>query len=73
MLITRSHPCHDRDKQEEEAFPVAVHVLFGELDANGEHANSDDDASEFESNIIDALVSAITPRTGVKYVCPIGT
>ena len=52
---------------------MAVHVLFGELDANGEHANSDDDASEFESNIIDALVSAITPRTGVKYVCPIGT
>jgi hypothetical protein len=72
-IITRSHPCHDRDKEEEETLPVAVHVLFGKLDANGEYANGDDDTSELESNIINAFVSAITPRTGVENVCPVGT
>jgi hypothetical protein len=52
---------------------VAVHVLFGKLDANGEYANGDDDASKLKSNIVDALVSAITPRTGIENVCPKGT
>jgi len=52
---------------------VAVHVLFRKLDANGEYANGDDDASELESNIINAFISAITPRTGVENVCPMGT
>ena len=51
---------------------MAVHVLFGKLDAYGEYADGNDDASELESNIINALVSAITPRTGVENVCPIG-
>jgi hypothetical protein len=52
---------------------VAVHVLFGKLDANGEYANGDHDASELESNIIDAFVSAISPRTGIENACPMGT
>jgi hypothetical protein len=52
---------------------VAVHVLFGKLDADGEYANGDDDASELESNIINAFVSAISPRTGVEDVCPMRT
>jgi hypothetical protein len=52
---------------------MAVHVLFGKLDTNGEYANADDDTSELESNIINAFVSAITPSTGVENVCPMGT
>ncbi len=72
-MTAKSHPCHNRDKEEEETLPVAVHVLFGKLDANGKYANCDDDASKLESNIINAFVSAIPPRTGVENVRPIGT
>lgn len=52
---------------------MTVHVLFGKLDANGEYANADDDTSELESNIINAFVTAISPRAGVEDVCPIRT
>ncbi len=45
---------------------MAVDVLFGKFDSDGEYANGDDDASKLESNIIGALASAIFPRTGVK-------
>ena len=62
------YPCHGRDKEKKETLPVSVHVLFGKLHADGEYANSDDDAKELESNIIDTFVTAISPRTGVKNV-----
>jgi hypothetical protein len=67
------HPCHDRDKEEEETLPVTVHVLFRKLDADSEYANSDDDASELKSDVIDAFVTAISPRTWVEDVCSIRT
>ena len=59
--MSRSHPCHDRDEEEDKTLPVTVHVLFGKLDADGEYANGDDDASELESNIINAFGGAISP------------
>ena len=62
------YPCHDRDKEKEETLPVTVHVLFWKLHADGENADSDDDAKELESNIIDTFVTASSPRTGVKDV-----
>ena len=71
--MSRSHPCHDRDEEEEETLPVTVHVLFGKFDADGEYANADDDTSELESNIINAFVTAISPRAGIKNVCPVRT
>jgi hypothetical protein len=52
---------------------VAVHVLFGKFDTDGEYANGDDDTSELESNIINAFVISISPRAGVENVCPIRT
>jgi len=50
---------------------VTVHVLFGKLDADGEHANGDDDAGELESDSIGAFVTVIPPRTGIKDVCSV--
>lgn len=70
-MKSEAHPCHYGDKKKEEALPVAVHILFGKFDADSEHANSDDDASELEGNSISAFVTVIPPRTGIKDVCSI--
>jgi hypothetical protein len=50
---------------------VTVHVLFGELDADGEHTNSDDDAGELESDSVGDFITVIPPRTGIKDVCSV--
>jgi hypothetical protein len=52
---------------------VAVHVLFGKLDADGEYANSDNDASKLEGNIICILIDIISPRAGVEEVRSVGS
>jgi hypothetical protein len=64
---SRSHPCRDRYKEEEKTLPVAVDVLLGKLDADGEYANGNDDASKLESN---ALATVIFPRTWVEDLQP---
>jgi hypothetical protein len=52
---------------------MSVHVLFGKLDANGEHANGDDDASKLEGNMIDAFSIIVSPGPRVEDVCAIRT
>jgi len=50
---------------------MTIHVLFGKLDANGEHANGDDDASKLESNMIDAFSIVVSPGARIEDVCTI--
>lgn len=66
-----AYPCHYRDNKEEEAFPMAVHILFGKFNADGKHTNGNDDAGELEGNNIGAF--AVSPRTGVEDVCSVWT
>lgn len=50
---------------------MAVHILFGKFDADGKHANGNDDAGELESYNIGAFI--VSPRTGIEDVCSIWT
>lgn len=50
---------------------MAVHILFGEFNADGKHANGNNDAGELEGNNIGAF--AVSPRAGVKDICSIWT
>jgi len=49
---------------------MTVDVLFGKLDADGEYANGNDDASKLKS---DASASASFQRTGVEDLQPVRT
>ena len=55
-----THPYHYRDKEEEKTSPMSVHIFFREFDADGEHANGNDDAGELEGQVIGSLLG-ITP------------
>ena len=72
-MYRADYPCHNRDEEEEETLPMAVHVLFGKFNANSEYANSDHNTSELEGNIINALVGVISPRAGIEDVCSMWT
>jgi hypothetical protein len=52
---------------------MAVHILFGKFDADGKHADGNDDAGELEGDGIGAFIGAVSPRTGIEDVCSIWT
>ena len=60
MCESTTHPCHYRDEEEEKTSPMSVHILFREFNANGEHSDGNDDASELEGQGIGGLLG-ITP------------
>ena len=51
-----THPCHYRDKEEEQTSPMSVHILFREFKAHGEHADRNDDPGELEGQVIGGLL-----------------
>ena len=63
----RAHPGHDGDEEEEEGFPMACHVGFWELDADGEDSDGEDDAGELEGDRVGDLFAAVAPASRVEY------
>ncbi len=50
-----THPGHDGNEEEEETAPVLFHVLFGELNTNGKHADCKDNAGYFKGDGVQIL------------------
>jgi hypothetical protein len=55
LYDSTTHPCHYRDKEEEKTSPVSIHILFREFNADSEHADGNDNASELEGQVIGGL------------------
>lgn len=69
----KTHPGHHRDKKEHQAFPVPRHVCLGQLHANRENADSQDDTSELESYGVDCFFRRTAPVSGIEDVRAVWT
>ena len=54
---------HDRDEQDDNGTPVLLHVILGQLDANGKALHNEDDARELEGDLV-----RVAPRLRVDQV-----
>jgi hypothetical protein len=54
---------HDGDEENEETLPVPPHVCFGEFDADGKDLDDEDDAGEFEGDLV-----GVAPCKGIEQV-----
>lgn len=56
-------PGHDGHQEQEDGLPVALHVGFGQLDADGEALNDQDDSGTLQRDFVN-----IPPAQGVEKV-----
>ena len=64
----KTHPGHDGYEEVEEGLPVPCHVCFGQFDADGEDADCEYDAGEFEDDDICRYFVVACPCTRVEDV-----
>jgi hypothetical protein len=52
---------------------MAFHVLFWQLDANGEHANGEDNTGDLECNLVADILVPVCPCSRIEQVTTVGT
>lgn len=68
-----SYPSHHRNEKEEQAFPMTGHVRLWKLDSDGEHADSQDNPSELQSNSVGHVLVVICPPMRINNTGSIRT